>query len=418
MQNKETYIWGAGHYGLLTALDLENKGVKIKGFIDKKAKTIKTRLGVPVFEPNEIICDKKQDFQIIIAIQNEEAINEIIKKLESLGLRKNENFNISSILSVLYKPKLEPNNLTSYDVDLKKETKNPIIRIFVPTYNHTKFIRYCLNGILMQKTNFPFEIYIYDDHSTDGTSDIIQEYVGKYSNMIHDLQPENYYSKDNKLWLKKQVLNMKEHNCKYVAIIEGDDYWTDPYKLQIQVDFLENYNDFSMCSGGYLINDNFDGKQIAELISTKNYIGFEYDFLTAHSTNYLIKNFTRIYRTKTLPGYEIAKKYELFRDTHIAYYVLQNSKGYYFQRIFGNYNKHAGGTFGGLDDCKQMEIILKIFEEIYFETKNEQVKRILLSKVKYYVNFYVKTKKQYTYFYKKFTKKFPEFSDDIENRIF
>jgi hypothetical protein len=96
---KETYIWGAGHYGVLTALDLENKDIKIKGFIDKDAMQIKTRLGLPVFEPSEVISANGQKFKIVIAVQNEEAVEEITENLQSLGLEEDEDFKMSSLLS-------------------------------------------------------------------------------------------------------------------------------------------------------------------------------------------------------------------------------------------------------------------------------------------------------------------------------
>jgi lipopolysaccharide biosynthesis glycosyltransferase len=90
------YIWGAGHYGVLTALDLESKGVKIKGFIDKNATQIKTRFGFPVMELNKV---KNQNSQIIIAVQNREAINEIVKTLLLAGLKKNIDFKISTLIN-------------------------------------------------------------------------------------------------------------------------------------------------------------------------------------------------------------------------------------------------------------------------------------------------------------------------------
>ena len=90
---KKVYIWGAGHYGVLTALDLEQKGVKIEGFIDKNANQIKTRLGLPVLEFNEGQF-KNQDFRIIIAVQNEDAIKNVSEMLLLVGLE----FEISSLI--------------------------------------------------------------------------------------------------------------------------------------------------------------------------------------------------------------------------------------------------------------------------------------------------------------------------------
>ena len=97
---KNIYIWGAGHFGVLTALELENNGEEIKGFIDKNASQIKKRLGLPVFELNEILPDKNQEFQIVIAIQDNDAIMEITKILLQAGLKKNIDFRVSPLIPI------------------------------------------------------------------------------------------------------------------------------------------------------------------------------------------------------------------------------------------------------------------------------------------------------------------------------
>ncbi len=112
-------------------------------------------------------------------------------------------------------------------------------------YNHSAFIRKCLDGFVMQKTNFKFEAIVHDDASTDDTADIIREYAEKYPDIIKPiLQTENQYSKG--IYNLESILYEKVRG-KYIAICEGDDYWTDPYKLQKQVDFLEANPEYSMC---------------------------------------------------------------------------------------------------------------------------------------------------------------------------
>jgi len=95
---KSMYIWGAGHFGVLTVLKLETEGVKINGFIDKNADSIKTKLELPVMKPSEILSDKNRNFQIIIAIQNENAIKEIEEQLKKAGLKSEEDFKLSSVV--------------------------------------------------------------------------------------------------------------------------------------------------------------------------------------------------------------------------------------------------------------------------------------------------------------------------------
>ena len=117
------------------------------------------------------------------------------------------------------------------------------IRCFA--YNHELYIRQCLEGFVMQKTNFRFEAIVHDDASTDGTAAIILEYAEKYPDIIKPImETENQYSKrDGSL---RRIMDAHMHG-KYIAICEGDDYWTDPYKLQKQVDFLEANPEHSMC---------------------------------------------------------------------------------------------------------------------------------------------------------------------------
>lgn len=123
--------------------------------------------------------------------------------------------------------------------------KEAIVSICCITYNQEKYVRDALDGFLMQKTSFPIEIIIHDDASTDKTADIIREYAQKHSDLIVPIyQQENQYSQGVKP-LRNFVFPKAQG--KYIALCEGDDYWTDPYKLEKQVNFLEKHEDFAMC---------------------------------------------------------------------------------------------------------------------------------------------------------------------------
>lgn len=123
---------------------------------------------------------------------------------------------------------------------------NPImVSVLCCVYNHGKILRQCLDGFVMQKTNFRFEAVVHDDASTDDSAAIIREYAEKYPDIIKPiLQTENQFSKKNGAITR--ALNENTRG-KYVAICEGDDYWTDPNKLQRQVDFLESHPEYSIC---------------------------------------------------------------------------------------------------------------------------------------------------------------------------
>lgn len=113
-------------------------------------------------------------------------------------------------------------------------------------YNHEKYLRQCLDGFVMQKTNFKFEVLIHDDASADRSADIIREYEAKYPDIIKPIyQTENQYSKGVAISRTYQYPRAKG---KYLAICEGDDYWCDDNKLQKQFDKLEQNNDAVFCT--------------------------------------------------------------------------------------------------------------------------------------------------------------------------
>lgn len=116
------------------------------------------------------------------------------------------------------------------------------------TYNHEKYIRKALDGFVMQKTNFKFEVIVHDDASTDGTADIIREYAEKYDFIIPIFQKENQYSKGVSFGPKYIHPLMQGW---YIAFCEGDDYWTDPYKLQTLYDYMSAHDECSMCCHAY-----------------------------------------------------------------------------------------------------------------------------------------------------------------------
>lgn len=129
---------------------------------------------------------------------------------------------------------------------MDKISNNPLVSICSITYNHAPYIRQCMEGFLMQKTDFPIEIIINDDASTDGTTDIIKEYAAKRPDIIKPIyHEENLYSKGVRGMLRNFCFPLAKG--KYIALCEGDDYWIDPLKLQKQVDFMEANPDYTMC---------------------------------------------------------------------------------------------------------------------------------------------------------------------------
>lgn len=129
---------------------------------------------------------------------------------------------------------------------------NILVSINCITYNQENYISDAIDSFIMQKTNFNYEILIHDDASTDRTVEIIKEYQSKYPDLIKPIfQKENQYSKK----VKVHLINVGRAKGKYIANCEGDDFWTDPYKLQKQVDYMEKHTECSVCvHAGNLVN--------------------------------------------------------------------------------------------------------------------------------------------------------------------
>lgn len=120
------------------------------------------------------------------------------------------------------------------------------VSVICNVYNHEKYIRDALNGFVMQKTNFPFEVLIHDDASTDHSADIIREYEAKYPEIIKPIyQTVNQYSQGISIG---KTYQWPRAQGKYIALCEGDDYWTDPQKLQKQFDAMEAHPEVDICA--------------------------------------------------------------------------------------------------------------------------------------------------------------------------
>ena len=152
----------------------------------------------------------------------------------------------------------------------------PLVSISCITYNHAPYIKQCLDGFLMQKTTFSFEVLIHDDASTDGTTEIIKDYAQKYPDIIKPL-----YEEENQ-WIKGRrgsaEFNFPRARGKYIALCEGDDYWIDENKLQMQVDFLENNPEYTMCFHNaieHYEDGSVSDKQFSQ-VENRDYSGIEF----------------------------------------------------------------------------------------------------------------------------------------------
>ncbi len=144
--------------------------------------------------------------------------------------------------------------------DLPSQRPRPKVSVLMVTYNHEKYIAQAIESVLMQKTTFPFELLVGEDCSTDGTREIVKEYSRKYPEIVHaHLREHNLGSREN--WLGIFDASRGE----YLALLEGDDYWTSSHKLQLQADLLDAHPDTSIC-GHPCVWHTQDGAQLDTIV--------------------------------------------------------------------------------------------------------------------------------------------------------
>ena len=136
----------------------------------------------------------------------------------------------------------------------------PVVTICCLTYNHASYICDALESFIKQETTFPVEIVIYDDASTDGTTRLIRQYETIHPKIIKPIyQRENQFSKGI---VHNLSLLFLEAKGKYIAFCEGDDYWTDPHKLQLQVEHMESNPETSLCVHASKVVKSSTGKVV------------------------------------------------------------------------------------------------------------------------------------------------------------
>ena len=241
--------------------------------------------------------------------------------------------------------------------------KNSILAsICSVTYNQKDYIRKSLDSLLMQKTNFKYEIIIHDDCSTDGTTDIVREYAKQYPDIIIPiLEEENQYQKGNTRIIA--TFMYPKVRGKYVAICEGDDYWNDPQKLQKQVDYMESHDECSMMvSNGYGYIEDM-GKTILLNpipIVTSRYLAME-EILK--ESNGLIPTASTILRKELIVNEPEWSFKAPVGDRPLRMWCAINGKVFYDVNPMVTYRRGSAGSFT-LTVRKDIDYAYKIYSEM------------------------------------------------------
>jgi glycosyltransferase involved in cell wall biosynthesis len=212
----------------------------------------------------------------------------------------------------------------------------------------------------MQKTTFSIEILIHDDASTDGTAAIIREYETKYPDIMNPIyQTENQYSKGYNIG---ETL-LKEVKSKYIALCDGDDYWTDPYKLQKQVDFLEANEAYSMCFHNAMVQQENREDRIFCNLKTGDYSGF--DILG----NWAIPTASVVVRNHIIEDYSFLQN-TVFGDIFLFLVLSEKGKLFCINETMSVYRRHPQGISMKNTITQHKKLIKQYrFMDKYFQCK-------------------------------------------------
>lgn len=257
---------------------------------------------------------------------------------------------------------------------------DPLVSIRCTVYNHEPFLRQCLDGFVMQQTTFTFEAIVHDDASTDGSAAIIREYAEKYPDIIKPIyESENQYKKGTIRGIMDAAMSP---NSKYIATCEGDDYWTDPCKLQVQVDFLESHPDYFVSSHDYSVyhentkvleekgQDRFNGLSYEEFNGNQYHTFTNADYFNV----WFISTLAAVRRKESYIDERIKSQYPFYFDYIDLYYVTKHGKCAFFKNNMAVYRMHKGGVCTGSNTIAWNEPYLLSNYVLY---KLEKDKRVL-----------------------------------------
>jgi glycosyltransferase involved in cell wall biosynthesis len=286
--------------------------------------------------------------------------------------------------------------------DRRPGRPTPLLSVTVLTYQHADYIRVCLDGILMQQVEFPYEILVHDDASTDGTAQIVKEYALKYPDLVFPTcQTENQFAKGARPTLLPNMFR----KClgKYIALLEGDDYWTDPLKLQKQVDLLEAHEDYAGCSHNTNVIYEGSGKPDGLMVTGAAKDSYTIDDISKgqiyfHTSSMVYRN---IFRN------DFPRKYvtDYMGDWFLLMVHANAGPIGYIDSVMSVYRIHGTGMWSKLSEADQIERTLsaimtfnRTFDYKYEDNFMDMFTRILsnLSKDKdhaFYERFFANTER-------------------------
>ncbi|MDP1813027.1 MAG: glycosyltransferase [Leadbetterella sp.] len=245
------------------------------------------------------------------------------------------------------------------------QKQKPLVSVHLLTYNHAKFIAQSIESVVNQQTSFPFEIVIGDDHSTDGTSQIVDQYAAQYPDLIKVVR-----GKTNGGPQPNSIRILENSQGKYMAALEGDDYWIDPLKLQKQADFMEQNPDFAICFTNTRV-EFFENNEEPYLLNTNiEKDVFELKDLIAETEVWFMGTATLFYTMSSIfpvqPWFHKTKS----GDIPMIMLAARHGKIKYLPDVTAAYRRHAAGASNTdhKDDAKFLENRIMMYTNLDKDT--------------------------------------------------
>ncbi|MGP1500361.1 MAG: glycosyltransferase family 2 protein [Bergeyella cardium] len=259
--------------------------------------------------------------------------------------------------------------------------KEPLVSVVTITYGHEKYIGETINGVFSQKTNFPIEFIIANDCSPDNSDKIIRELI---QNAPEHITIKYTRHTENKGMIRNSVWAMSQARGKYIALCEGDDYWTDENKLQKQVDFLENNNDFAICCHNvkFLDGDTFTSEDYDHLNSKSEYT------LEELSQVNLLPTLSAVFRNIKIdfPDWYYDAP---MGDYPLMMWIARYGKIKYFSEKMGVYRLNVGVWQHNKNNYENILLLYKHLENDFEE--NDIVRKNMIQYKRKYIKAHLKT---------------------------
>ena len=234
-------------------------------------------------------------------------------------------------------------------------TDTPKVSVCMTAYNHENYITESLNSILTQEVHFPYEIVLGEDCSTDKTREIALDFQKQHPDKVRLILPgENLGLYGNRLG----VQTLKACRGQYLALLNGDDYWTSPYKLQKQVNFLDKNPDFSVCFHNVRVFDDEGREEPWESNGPNQKRISTLEDLWQGNFIYTCSAMVRRDALGDLPDWFETAEYQ---DWAVFIVCSLHGKIGYIDEVMGVYRLHDGGVWAGTSRTEQLEKDLRFY---------------------------------------------------------